>query len=92
MRFLWKITKKGERKMARKNRNRSQKYICTGEQFKSNFPIGDCGDTRTLIEWCCYLFRRDEDEMRIFFDDSYTNKDVVDYIYRSGGKRLESVD
>lgn len=73
------------------NRDRSQKYMCVGENFKDNAPIGDCGDIKTLMEWCKHLSHRDEDELKVFFDDSYTNKDVVDYIYRSWGKRLQAL-
>lgn len=72
-----------------KKRNRNETYLCTGENFKDNAPIGDCGDTRTLIGWLEHLCPgKDREELEQFFDDSYTNKDVVDYIYRSWGKRL----
>ena len=74
-----------------KNRDRTQKYLCVGENFKDNAPIGDCGDVRSLMEWCKHLSHRDEEELEVFFDSSYTNKDVVDYIYRSWGKRLKAV-
>jgi len=36
-----------------------------------------------------HLSHKDEDQLNRFFDDSYTNRDVVDYIYTSWGKRLK---
>lgn len=74
-----------------KNRDRSALYMCVGENFRDNAPIGDCGDTKSLMGWLQHLSHRDEDELNIFFDSSYTNKDVVDYIYRSWGKRLKAI-
>lgn len=76
--------------MARQNL--SKRYMCTGENFKDNAPIGDCGDVRTLIDWLLHLYPgKDEEYLRRFFDISYTNKDITDYLYRSVGKRLEAV-
>lgn len=78
--------------MARpKNRDRTHRYICVGECFKHNAPIGDCGDVKTLMEWLMHLSGKDEEYLDRFFDDTYTNKDVVDYIYGSWGKRLKEV-
>lgn len=69
-------------------RNRKELYLCVGENFRNNCSIGYCGDTKTIMDWCKLLTHRDEDELNIFFDDSYTNKDVADYIFNSYGKRL----
>ena len=74
-----------------KNRDRTQKYICVGENYRDNAPIGDCGDVKSLMEWLKHLSHRSEEELEVFFDASYTNKDVVAYIYRSWGKRLQSI-
>ena len=74
-----------------KNRDRSKAYMCVGESFKHNAPIGDCGDVKTLMEWLVHLSHKDEEYLERFFDESYTNKDVVDYILRSWGKRLQEV-
>lgn len=64
--------------------------MCVGENFKDNAPIGDCGDIKSLMGWLKHLTKKDDEEwLNTFFDDSYTNKDVVDYIYRSYGKRLK---
>ena len=79
-------------KKARQNLNKN--YLCVGENFRHNAPIGDCGDVRTLIDWLKHLYpRKDEEELRRFFDPAqgYTNKDIIEYIYRSVGKRLEAV-
>lgn len=73
-------------------RNRNELYMCTGENFKHNAPIGDCGEVKTLMEWCKHLYPRlDEEEINRFFDDTYSNADVVKYLYGSVGKRLEKV-
>lgn len=77
--------------MARANRNRNKLYMCTGESFKHNAPIGDCGDVKSLMEWLKQFSHKDEDELSRFFDDHFTNKDIVEYIYRSWGKRLQEV-
>ena len=73
-----------------RNKDRSELYLCIGEKFKDNAPIGDCGITKTLMQWLVYLSRKDEDFLNQYFDDCYSNKDIVEYIYESWGKRLES--
>ena len=75
-----------------KNRDRNQLYMCVGENFRDNVPIGDCGDTRTLMEWLL-RFYPDKDEAGIneFFDESYTNADICEYVHGSVGKRLKAV-
>lgn len=78
--------------MARQNFNKQ--YICVGENFKDNAPIGDCGDVRTLMGWLTHLYSRyghDEEYFRWFFNESYSNKDIVEYIYKSVGKRLKAI-
>lgn len=72
-------------------KNRQALYMCIGENFKDNAPIGDCGATKTLMEWLKHLSHKDEEELNRFFDKSYTNKDVADYIYQGWGKRLTPV-
>ncbi len=74
-----------------KNRDKSMAFICIGEKFKNNVPMGDCEDVKTLMEWLIYLTNQDKEYLDIFFDDSYTNTDIVDYIYQTWGKRLEEV-
>ena len=73
-----------------RNEDRAERYLCIGENFKDNAPIGDCGDTKTLMQWLVYLSRKDEDFLNQYFDDSYLNKDIVEYIYSSWGKKLKS--
>ena len=73
-----------------RNKDRAERYLCIGENFRDNAPIGDCGDTKTLMQWLVYLSRKDEDFLNQYFDDSYLNIDIVEYIYNSWGKRLKS--
>lgn len=73
-----------------RNKDRSELYMCISENFRDNAPIGDCGDTKTLMQWLVHLSRKDEDFLNQYFDDRYLNKDIVEYIYRSWGKRLKS--
>jgi hypothetical protein len=75
--------------MAKKS-DRKRRYMCVGENFRDNAEIGDCGDVRTLQGWLEHLFPKAQD-INAFFDDSYSNKDVVDYIYKNVGKRLKEV-
>ncbi len=72
-----------------KNRDRSERYVCVGENWKDNAPIGDCGETKTLMQWLIHLSHKDEEYLNQFFDETYTNNNIADYIYRSWGKRLE---
>ena len=75
-----------------KTRDRNQLYMCTGESFRHNAQIGDCGDTRTLMEWLLRFYPdKDEEELNRFFDESYTNTDICKYVHGSVGKRLEAV-
>ena len=74
-----------------RNTDRAERYLCIGENFRDNAPIGDCGDVKTLMQWLVYLSRKDEDFLNQYFDDSYLNKDIVEYIYSSWGKRLKSI-
>lgn len=78
--------------MAERKPNRNELYMCVGESFKHNAPIGDCGDVKTLIQWLEHLYpTKDREYLERFFDNSYSNKDVCDYLYGSVGKRLVKV-
>lgn len=77
--------------MARASKDRSKLYMCIGENFRHNAPIGDCGEIKSLIEWLKHLSHKEEDELSRFFDESYTNKDIAEYIYGSYGKRLQEI-
>ena len=46
----------------------------------------NCGKRFATVE-----VYKEEEYLERFFDESYTNKDVVDYILRSWGKRLQEV-
>ena len=74
----------------RKGAEWNKKFCCTGENYRADIPIGDCGDVRTLSEWAERFFK---DESGNFFERfKYSKtKDIVDHIYLKTGKRLESV-
>lgn len=68
--------------------------MCVGENFNNSAhaPIGDCGGIRSLIGWAEHLYpKKTKEELMDFFRDDYTGADIVDYIYRSAGKRLKKV-
>lgn len=72
------------------NMNRSKLYLCTGENFRNNISIGDCGDTKPLIAWLEHIFRKPQADLMEFFKYD-TNEDIVTYIYENAGKRLKAL-
>ncbi len=64
------------------------KYTCVGENWRRDYPIGDCGDTKTLISWVKQLFSDDVDNVlkRLEY---FKEKEVCEFIYLRTGKRLE---
>ena len=74
----------------RADMDRSKLYLCVGENFRNNIPIGDCGDTKPLIDWMEYIFRKSRSDLMDFFEYD-TNKDIVTYIYENAGKRLKAL-
>ncbi len=66
------------------------KYICVGENFRNYYPIGDCGDTKTLISWLQHLFPDTIDNVLRRLEYA-TEKNVCEFIYSDTGKRLERV-
>lgn len=71
------------------NRNRSELYMCMGENYKPNIPQGNCGDIKTLLDWLQYLTK--EDDVNRLFDSTYSNRDLVEYIFINYGKRLKAL-
>ena len=65
--------------------------MCVGENFKDNAPIGDCGDIKSLQEWMLHLTHKDDEFLDRFFDESYKDKDVAEYLYSGYGKRLKKI-
>ena len=75
-----------------KAKDREEKYICIGENFRRDIPIGDVGDTRTLWEWLRhFLPEQTEEELKAHFNENWTNKQIVAFCYDSLGKRLEKI-
>lgn len=69
----------------------SVRYICIGENFFPNTEIGDCGETKALIEWLEHLYpHSSRDELYDYFK-SDSNAEIVAYILKNKGKRLEKV-
>ncbi len=62
-------------------------YLCVGENWRQDYPIGDCGDTKTLIAWVKHFFT-DEADIVLKKLEYATEKTVCDYIYVRTGKRI----
>ena len=63
------------------------KYLCVGENFK--IPVGNCGETKTLLGWLCHCApNKDEDFIKDFFQYD-SDKQICDYIYEHFGLRLK---
>ena len=78
-------------KRSAKCRDRSQLYMCTGENFRRDVPIGDCGKTKPLIEWLEQFSGKSKEELTKKFNEHYKNKDIVDHIALNWEKTLEVV-
>ena len=66
---------------------RTKAYICVGENYVEQYfkkEMGMCGDIKTLDMWIDGLFG----EKKAYFD-GYTNKEILEYIYKNCGKRLK---
>lgn len=68
--------------------NFDKKYMCIGENFKGDIPIGYCGDVMPLIDFLmiCYPSYTEE-YVKGYFEGS-SEKSVLEYILINGGKRL----
>ena len=65
-------------------KNVEKLYICKGENYTERFRIGFCGDIKTLNEWLECLFGN----KKSWFEGD-THQEIIDYIYKYCGKRLE---
>ena len=63
------------------------KYLCIGENYRSDVPIGDCGDVHTLGEWIDKFFPSPSEKQLGFFSNAKEN-DIIEYIYQHKEKRL----
>lgn len=36
--------------------NPQKRYLCVGENYREDVPIGDCGETKTLMESLKHLY------------------------------------
>lgn len=61
-------------------------YICVGENFLNGYRVGFCGDAHSLEKWLEILFKG---KNAIKYFKGYSNKEIIDYIYKNCGKRLE---
>ena len=64
-----------------------KRFICIGENFKDDVKFGYCGKIHTLDEWLKILFPDKYDFAKSYFE-SYTLKEILEYILFSKGKRL----
>nr|WP_297765679.1 hypothetical protein [uncultured Butyrivibrio sp.] len=76
--------------MKRDSKCWEHKYICTGENWRRDYPIGDCGDTKTLISWVEKFFPDKIDTVLKRLEYA-AEKSVCEYIYLNTGKRIEKV-
>jgi hypothetical protein len=61
-------------------------YICIGENYREDIGLGYCGDVHTLPQWLEILFPS-ANAAEYFKDDP--EKEILDYILKNRGKRLE---
>lgn len=62
-------------------------YLCRGENFVNGIQIGFCGQVKTLDNWIIAIFG-DSEKIKNFFKDD-TDKEIIEYIKKNAGKRLE---
>lgn len=62
-------------------------YICIGEKYREDTKLGYCGVVHSLEKWLEILFPS-ADAVEYFKGDS--EKEIIDYIYKNKGKRLEA--
>ena len=74
-----------------KNNDRAQLYMCIGEEWRQDVPVGDVGDIKPLIEWMmkCYPGYEQEEVEKLFRNKA--NTEVTKYLLGSVGKRLVKV-
>jgi hypothetical protein len=66
-------------------------YLCIGENFGFDVPIGDCGKAKTLQKWLEHLYPNKSPEfLKEYFHDE-PDSEIVKYIFENKGKRLEKV-
>ncbi len=75
-----------------KTKDRTEMYMCTGENFRQDIPIGDVGEVKSLKEWLTHFLPEEtEEEIETHFDTNWTNKQIVAYCNDALGKKLEKV-
>lgn len=74
-----------------KYRDRTQLFMCTGENFNRYVAIGDVGEIKPLTEWLKYFYKETDEEISRRFNSTWSNKKIVEYLYSFLGKKLEPV-
>lgn len=71
--------------------NGKTKYLCVGENYREDVPIGDCGETKTLMGWLEHLYPNTNPSLLKDYFEGNPNNVVVNYIFGNRGKRLKKV-
>lgn len=69
----------------------NNRYLCIGENFVDDVPIGDCGKTKTLIGWLEHLYPNTNRKTLIDYFEGDPDNVVLAYIFDNRGKRLKKV-
>lgn len=71
--------------------NPQKRYLCIGEKFRDDVSIGDCGETKTLMEWLRHLYPTTNPKILKDYFEGDPDDVVVKYIFDNRGKRLKKV-
>ena len=67
-------------------------YLCVGENHGYDVQIGDCGEKKTLGQWLEHLFPYEPPQMVKDFFKEDSAAEIVGYILKNKGKRLERME
>lgn len=62
-----------------------KKYMCVGEKYIDQYPLGFCGETKTLTDWVDTFFGK----KGLAYFEGASDGEVIEYIKQIAGKRLE---
>lgn len=71
--------------------NPQKRYLCVGENYRENVPIGDCGKIKTLLGWLEHLYPTTTPKILKDYFEGDSNNVVINYILDNRGKRLKEV-
>ena len=66
-------------------------YLCIGENFGFDVPMGDCGETKTLQKWLEHLYPNKSPQFLEEYFHGEPDSEIIKYIFENKGKRLEKV-